>query len=110
MARNTLTKPAMAPKLIKSFVRRLSVDPSLGVVQVSVNRDYRWLTTLIDAKPFDFESDRPIFELQHEILRSWPEDEPVYGFRLVNLRELNSDGARQELLDHPEAEVLYQRP
>lgn len=109
MARNTLTKPAMAPKLIKSFVRRVSDDPDVHVVQVSVNNERRIVTTLIDDEPFKSEPRYRVYDAQHETLRNWPEDEPPYEFRLFNLGDHESEVRRNELLQHPEAEVLYQR-
>jgi len=109
MARNTLTKPAMAPKLIKSFVRQVSNDPGVRVVQVWVNNERRIVTTLIEADPFKSEPRYRIYDAQHETLRNWPEDEPAYEFRLFNLGDRQSEIAREELLQHPEAEVLYQR-
>ena len=109
MAHNIVTKPAMAPKLIKSFVRRVSGDPDVCVVQISVNNERRVVTTLIEAEPFNTEPPYRVYDAQHETLRNWPEDEPPYEFRVFNLSDHESEVRRSELLQHPEAEILYQR-
>lgn len=100
----------MAPKLIKSFVRRVSEDARVRVIQISVNNERRIVTTLIDAEPFKSAPRYRVYDAQHEALRHWPDDEPAYDFRLFNLGDYESDVARDELLQHLEAEVLFQRP
>lgn len=110
MSRSTLTKPALASKLIKSFVRRVSGDPTLRVVRILVNNERGLVTTLIDEERFKEEPRFRVYDAEHEILAEWPDDEPPYDFRLFNLGDFQSAVGRDEFVRNMEGDVLYQRP
>jgi len=77
---------------IAQYVKRVRRLPHVRSVAAEPEHGYIRVWTIISAPPFDFESRRPIYEVQQNVLQRT--EEPL-EFRLINLNEL--DGGVQDV-------------
>ncbi|GEM_PF-2284406 len=92
-------------KLIEKFVAKVCRFKEVKKILIVDNGGVPRLWTVLDAKPWDWEVQRRIFEIESQTLRAL--DQPLLDFRLINLSEIEEDQHPYVIPDG--AKLLYER-
>lgn len=74
---------------MKRYIELVSEIPEVREVRLLDDDEGPALWTIISATPFDNHPRDRVIEAQIEVMKNM--DEPLLGFRLINVRELNGE-------------------
>ena len=92
-------------KLIDKFVAEVRNVEEVKHVLLTDEGEFWKLWTVLDAKPFDWEIRKRIYDAEGDLLRAI--NRPILDFRLINLSEIDQD--QHPYLLPRDAKVLYKR-
>ena len=72
---------------IKEYVDKVTTLPQVKEVLVARDEEGATIWTVIEAPPFEFSSEEPIYEAELEVLRDSPDD-VLLDVRVLNVAEL----------------------
>ena len=101
----TIRQSIEITRLIDKFVAKVRRVKEVKKVLLVEGGGFPGLWTVLDAKPFDLDVNRPVYDAEGDFLRAL--DQPLLDFRVINLSEIDED-------QHPyvipqDATVLYER-
>ena len=82
---------------MRSYIKLVSDIPEVREVRLLDDDEGPALWTIISATPFDNGPRDRVIEAQIDVMRSM--EEPLLGFRLINIRELNEEFSEEYISD-----------
>ena len=98
--------PSKAEQIFLEFASR--VRSSGIVIEVRYTQDEERITawTITDGPPFEFESNKPIYEAAIDAMSL--QEEPVFDFRVININELEEGGSIDDIVPRG-AKTIWKR-